>query len=78
MSYKNKHSTNKKANEINRTIFVCSLSSTTTRASIKKYFSKFGKLTNIKISRKKTDMRKNTALVTFKQNQSISNVLKFK
>jgi RNA recognition motif-containing protein len=72
------HDQSKKEYEVRRTLFICSLTAQTSRASLRKYFSKYGKVINVKISRKKEEIRKHTALVTFKTPKSVNTVLRDK
>lgn len=64
-----------KNSETQRTIFVCSLNSDSSKLSIRKYFKMFGKVEMVKISAKNPDMRQNTARVIFKHTSSAEAVI---
>ena len=61
-----------------RTIFISSLMEDSTNLSIRTIFQKYGTVVNVKIRKKKNEMRKNTALVNFKTKNCMANVLKHK
>jgi RNA recognition motif-containing protein len=62
----------------NKTIFIRQLNHTSTRKSLTSYFSKFGKVASAKITKKKSDARKNTALLTFVASNALHRALKAK